>query len=121
MSEDSNSPFDTPDTVAEMVQSVKRIELRLVGDPKLKSTGLVQDISELQRQQAQTAEILERVVGRLDSMDKILVAREDIITKKTFRRWAVAACAVGPVLGGVVTWIWNSGVIHLTLAAPKHP
>jgi len=122
MSEDSNSPFDSNSAfIQKMGKSIERIELRLVGDPELHSTGLVQDIAELQRQQAETAKILERVVARLDATDKVLVAREDIITKAVFKRWVAAACVVMPVIGGAITWLWNSGIVHISLSSLKHP
>jgi len=121
MSEDSTSPFTENAFLQKMAKSVERIELRLVGDPDLQSTGLVQDVTVLQRQQEETAKILERVVERLDGMDKVIVARDDIVTKSTLKKWVAVACVVMPVLGGAVTWLWNNGFVHITLNSVHHP
>lgn len=108
--------------IEKMERSLHRIEVRLVGDRDLQSNGLVQDVNELKLAQMKTAEILERVVVRLDELEKARESQERVNRAlfvsagdvKRVKRWLKAACLILPPLGGAVTWAYSKGWISIS-------
>lgn len=94
-------------SVESITQSVRRIEVRLVGDEDLKGTGIIQEQSD------QKARITASEV-RVDLLEKVVKENHsDYLSDKRALIW-IGATIAG--LGGIITWLQNSGFFHKILS-----
>lgn len=90
-------------SVEQITQSVRRIEVRLVGDEDLKGTGIIQEQSD------QKARITALEVRVDNTEEAVKEHRSDYISDKRALIW-IGATIAG--LGAIITWLQNSGFLH---------
>lgn len=125
----SRTPFhhkpSTRQTLEKLSVRSEKIHSILVGDPEMGHVGLVQQVKELYADQQKTAEILDRALIRIETLERDYKSSAEALksiseqTEEMRRssRDVKVAVAVIVSIGTLLSWLLNSGILKALMHA----